>query len=131
MFPSVSGFWTRLFRYLFEQIVNYLFKIVETISFKYFFSIIDQGEDIVIHRVLVGGYINKLGLLKRGDIIREVNNQEFENAEQLKKFISETNGSLVFKLAVKLDSEETQNSSTPFIKELTVNNKVLFRNFTL
>ena len=72
-----------------------------------------------------------MGLLKRGDIIREVNNQEFENAEQLKKFISETNGSLVFKLAVKLDSEESQNSSTPFIKELTVNNKVLFRNFTL
>ena len=71
----------------------------------------------MIHRVLVGGYINKLGLLKRGDIIREVNNQEFDNAEQLKKFISETNGSLVFKLAVKIDSEETQNASTPFIKD--------------
>ena len=34
------------------------------------FSVIDRGSDIIIHRILVGSYIEKLGLLKRGDIIR-------------------------------------------------------------
>ena len=33
-------------------------------------SVIDRGSDIIIHRILVGSYIEKLGLLKRGDIIR-------------------------------------------------------------
>ena len=36
------------------------------------FSVIDRGHDIIIHRILVGSYIEKLGLLKRGDVIRKV-----------------------------------------------------------
>ena len=41
-----------------------------TISITILFSVIDRGSDIIIHRILVGSYIEKLGLLKRGDIIR-------------------------------------------------------------
>ena len=80
------------------------------------FSVIDRGPDIIIHRVLVGSYIDKLGLLKRGDIIREVNNREFQTAGDLQKYITDTNGSLVFKLAVKIDSEEVPATTTPYIK---------------
>lgn len=66
--------------------------------------------------MLVGSYIDKLGLLKRGDIIREVNNREFEKAGELQKYITETTGSLVFKLAVKIDSEDVPSTTTPYIK---------------
>jgi len=43
-----------------------LFRLIINLKF----SVIDRGHDIIIHRILVGGYIEKLGLLKRGDIIR-------------------------------------------------------------
>lgn len=80
-------------------------------------SVVDRGNDIIIHRVIVGSFIDKLGLLKRGYVIRSVNNQFFENAAELQDFISKTNGSLVFKLAVKLDTEEKQKPvSTPFVR---------------
>ena len=79
-------------------------------------SVIDRGADIIIHRVLVGSYIDKLGLLKRGDIIREVNNREFNSAGDLQEYIAQTNGSLVFKLAVKIDADEVPSTTTPFIK---------------
>ena len=77
----------------------------------------DRGHDIIIHRVMVGSYIDKLGLLKRGYVIRAVNNRIFSNAAELQEYISNTDGSLVFKLAVKLDAEEKPKPvSTPFVR---------------
>lgn len=80
-------------------------------------SVVDRGDDIIIHRVMVGSYVDKLGLLKRGYVIRQVNNRTFKNAAELQRFIANTDGALVFKLAVKLETDENAKSiSTPFVR---------------
>jgi len=79
-------------------------------------SVIDRGSDIIIHRILVGSYIEKLGLLKRGDIIREVNENVFEKAEDLQDYISQTEGTIIFKLAVKIDQPDPVMTISPYIK---------------
>ena len=47
---------------------------------------------------------------------REVNSKRFENAEQLQNYIAETEGSIVFKLAVKIDQTEPIMAISPFMK---------------
>ena len=47
---------------------------------------------------------------------REVNSKRFDNAEQLQNYIAETEGSIVFKLAVKIDQPEPIVAISPFMK---------------
>ena len=47
---------------------------------------------------------------------REVNGHEFESAEKLQEYISSVEGSIIFKLAVKIDQEETLITISPYIK---------------
>ena len=47
---------------------------------------------------------------------REVNSKKFDNAEQLQNYIAEVEGSLVFKLAVKIDQPDPVVTISPFMK---------------
>ena len=47
---------------------------------------------------------------------REVNSKRFDKAEQLQNYIGDIEGSIVFKLAVKIDQPEPVVAISPFMK---------------
>ena len=47
---------------------------------------------------------------------REVNENVFEKAEALQDYISQTEGTIIFKLAVKIDQPDPVMTISPYIK---------------
>ena len=49
-------------------------------------------------------------------MFREVNERVFEKAEALQDYISQTEGTIIFKLAVKIDQPDPVMTISPYIK---------------
>lgn len=75
----------------------------------------DGNGNLIVARILAGGKIDKHGLLKRGDIIVEVNGERVESPEDLLNEVSRSKDTLQFRIAagyIYKDTVKTQQVNT-------------------
>lgn len=71
----------------------------------------DENGNLIVARILAGGTIEKQGLLKRGDVILEVNGERVESPEDLLNEVSRSKDTLQFRIApgyIYKDTVKTQ-----------------------
>lgn len=59
----------------------------------------DQNGNLIVARILAGGTIEKQGLLKKGDVILEVNGESVESPEDLLNEVNRSKDTLQFRIA--------------------------------
>lgn len=59
----------------------------------------DENGNLIIARILSGGTIEKQGVLKKGDVILEVNGVSVESPEDLLNEVSRSKDTLQFRIA--------------------------------
>lgn len=59
----------------------------------------DENGNLIVARILAGGTIDKQGLLKKGDVILEVNGERVESPEDLLNEVSRSKDTLQFRIA--------------------------------
>lgn len=59
----------------------------------------DENGNLIVARILAGGTIEKQGLLKKGDVILEVNGERVDSPEDLLNEVSRSKDTLQFRIA--------------------------------
>jgi len=76
----------------------------------------DENGNLIIARILAGGTIDKQGLLKKGDVILEVNGERVKSPEDLMNEVSRSKDTLQFRIAPGYTFKET--SKTPLVSKI-------------
>ncbi|XP_022160059.1 MAGUK p55 subfamily member 6 isoform X2 [Myzus persicae] len=78
----------------------------------------DENGNLIVARILAGGTIDKQGLLKKGDVILEVNGERVESPEDLLNEVSRSKDTLQFRIAPGFSQKNTIQTQQCYMRAL-------------